>query len=296
MSVDVVAMYQQGASLTEVAASAGLSISGVVYRLDRAGVQRRPQGAGPRRHAAHTARRAALALTVVDEYLRGDSVLLLAALHGVSRTVIARILDDAVTGRRGRSEAMELRMAALTREQRQALTAAANTARREQGATRSELLARATIAEARGHLAALGEAELADLLRARGLNPVPQVAVGTHNIDLALEPVAVEVHRRTGHPLLDDRLVDRAAQLVAAGWSVLYVWCADGVRRGPGQVCFAEQCADEVAEHVTRARQGEVEPYRVLRCTGEDAHADTDRSAGTPAGRGANRPVRLDRY
>lgn len=246
------------------------------------------------RHAALAAQREEWAARLVDDYIAGASVAGLAELHGISRGLVTRVLSEAGVDLRDRSGAMRQRLSELTFEQRRELASAAHAARREQGATNRELARRAGTAEVQAHLAALGEAELTAMLRDRGLNPLSQRAEGSHNIDLALPPVAVEVHRRTSHPfrLSDDRLTERARQLFGAGWLVLYVWCAQGVRTGPGMVCFTDRCADEVADHVRRARadRSSVPPVRVLRCTGEDAHSAT----ATGTGRGRNRPDFFD--
>ena len=76
-----------------------------------------------------------------------------------------------------------------------------------------------------------GEKEIGDALRARGLEVVPQVRVpheqdrGHHyDIDLALFPLAVEVHGDKNHPRYRPNFQDRSSWLIRQGWAIAYVW------------------------------------------------------------------------
>jgi hypothetical protein len=210
---------------------------------------------------------------VVARFEAGESVQALSIDYGVSRVTVDRWLRHGGREPRNRSEAMLTRMAATDAAERARLTEAAHAAARGRKASPDELARRAASPGTRRRLVRLGENELAQMLRERGIIPEPQWPIGPYNVDLAVAPVAVEVHRRTGHPMRTAVLRERAVHIADAGWRVLYVWCSQSVRTGRGVVCFSEACADQVVAHVQRAQAdpASVREHRVIRCTGEDA-------------------------
>ncbi len=177
-------------------------------------------------------------------------------------------------------------MSQTTPEERLRLTAAAHEGRRGTPSSWQSAAARAkTIERNPEKYIRIGEAELAALLRERGHHPDIQKAVGPYSLDLALPPVAVEVHRSSGHPLGRADFRERTRHLVNAGWWVIYVWIS--VRPEADWQEIAPAVADEVVAFLELAESdpAPVGQYRVVRGSGERAAApslDPDNGAVVP--------------
>lgn len=207
---------------------------------------------------------------LAKRYLSGASMEQLGKEVGVDPTTLARRLRRVGVAIRDRRAAQATRYAQSTAEQRIALTAAANVASR--GIKRTpEQVARSTGARAealRATRSVVGgfEQELQAMLVKRGVNPTPQLAAGPYNIDLALPPVAVEVHVCASSPLSNARLRKRVEKLAERGWSVLYVWIS---KHSP----LTEKAADKVVSLVELAKRNPstLGQHWVIRGSGEDA-------------------------
>lgn len=265
---NLVELYRSGDSYSEVAKKLGVSASFVRKRLVEHGVELRPSS-HYRRHVLDTQR-------VVRRYLSGESEKAVAGSLGVSRQVIRRVLLESGITPRNRSDAMFTRMANTSPDERSRLSAAAHDAVRGMKRTDAEMEARARVAQRIDYRVSPLEGELAELLRMRGVETVPQLAVGRYNLDLAAWPVAVEVHHTAAHPMVayGGRGIERTMYLADRGWRTLYIWINPRTK-----VKFTDRCADEVVSLLNLAESdpsvfGE---YRVIRGTGEDAtgrHAD----------------------
>lgn len=123
---------------------------------------------------------------VVEMYEGGMSVLAIANLYGCSRQVVSDVLDGHGVILRDGSKANLVRMNALSREERIALS-------RNARAKRMENLG--DHARARVEAAAIGrgEDELFDLLTTAGFEPQRQVLFDRYAIDIVFRNVAVEV-------------------------------------------------------------------------------------------------------
>lgn len=203
---------------------------------------------------------------LVRRYLSGESEKAIADDLGVGRPTIRRRLLAAGITPRGRGEAMSVRMANTSPDERKRLASAANTARRGSKASADELARKAVTAERTLQKIRNGEIGLAALLSTRGVRPDLQKACGPYNIDIALAPIAVEVHVSTTHPMRSARQRERVVYLADRGWRTLYVWLRPGTEA-------SDAAADEVIAHVERAQAdpASVREYRVIRGTGEDA-------------------------
>lgn len=203
---------------------------------------------------------------LVRRYLAGESEQTIATDLGVGRPTIRRRLLAAGVQPRNRSEALAVRMANTPADERKRLASAANTARRGSKASADELARKADTAERTLQKIRNGEIGLASLLSTRGMVPDLQKACGPYNIDIALPPVAVEVHVSTTHPMRSARQRERVVYLADRGWRTLYVWLRPGTEA-------ADSGADEVVRHVQRAQAdpSSVREYRVIRGSGEDA-------------------------
>lgn len=158
----------------------------------------------------------------LGRYAAGESEYRLAGEAGVGTKAFGRFLERNGVARRGCRAANTLRMARLTAPERAALTAAANAA--SLGSTRSEdQLARTAQARERtGFGTGRWEREVAAELTARGLQVRPQLAVRGYNIDIAVWPLAVEIHSGAGYPH-ESRYRERIEYLADRGWHSLYV-------------------------------------------------------------------------
>jgi transposase-like protein len=195
---------------------------------------------------------------LVEHYLSGQSVKALAEQHGVSRNVIDRVLDQAGVQRRGRSEAMTVRMAQTSPEERARLAEAAHNAVRGK---RQSVEHRARIAATRERLAVSSPYELLLAEWLVDMSPVTQKAIGVYNVDLAIEPVAVEVFGGNwhGHGRHRGRFQQRRQDILDGGWSLLVVWVTRQHR-------LQRAVADEVRAFVDLARREPslVGQYRVV--------------------------------
>lgn len=198
-------------------------------------------------------------------YLAGESEKALAEALGVSRTPVRRFLLERGLATRGRSEAMQLRMAATTPEERKRLTSAAHATVRGRKASESELIQRAKTREGRlSKNVSDAERSLVAMLKARGVSGIVlQKAIGKYNADLAAGTVAVEVLGGSWHR--SKRHGERLRYLLDAGWDVIFVW-VDGIHYP-----LRSQAAEYIATHMYfRERHPSARRcYRVIRGTGE---------------------------
>lgn len=208
---------------------------------------------------------------IVARYLAGESEKALADAYGTFPIVIKDRLERAGVPRRGRSEAMFVRMARTSPEERSRLSAAAHDAVRGRVQSQDEIHKRMTgraITNARaGWIIGSGEAVVGDRLRALGLAPVPQFPVDTYNIDLALHPVAVEVTVNTRNPMGNNtELFPRAVHLGKRGWHVAYIWITK-------RHFLTDAATDQIVALYQSAKRDPTAPrrYWVVRGSGEIA-------------------------
>lgn len=112
-------------------------------------------------------------------------------------------------------------------------------------------------------LCGAGEAVVGEWLRKRGLEVIPQLAVERYNIDLALGPVAVEIHWKTGSPFSSRNTGSRIKYLTHRGFHVIYIWV--------GKCPLRESVADDVVAFLEQASSdpSPIGKYRVIRGCGE---------------------------
>lgn len=168
---------------------------------------------------------------LAQRHASGQSVKSMADHFGVSRPVIVRRLADLGLVVRGRSEAMYIRMANATPEEREALTEASHAALRKHTApefrTVSRVSAALRTAEHRERALSVMQPDellIGQTLAHAGIDCIPQHAVGKYNLDFSVGSIAVEVHSAAYNPATHPRLHGRSVELMERGWSVLYVW------------------------------------------------------------------------
>ncbi len=201
---------------------------------------------------------------VISAYLAGASVKSLASTYNISRDVIRKFLVEMGHPVRNRSEAMYVRMRNTTREERLKLSEKAHDAIRGKKREPSELDKRAKTRQATMQYVGNGEVELMVLLKGRGLNCIPQLAVKRFNIDIAVENVAVELVISKANPLCLRHNIAKAIELCNIGWNVIFLWLRDAS-------LITEVQADYIASY---CKQSSLDPslrgeYRVIDCNSE---------------------------
>lgn len=162
---------------------------------------------------------------LVRAYEGGETVLNLSRRLGVSRPVIVRRLHEAGIPIRGPKEAQTLRMARLSPDERQRITAAAHDAVRGKRQTLEARINQAIGREKGGKSGSPYEQLLACWLRERGITATIQKAIGPYNADLAFDSVAVEVYGGGWHDAGRHaaRARERFDYLFDAGWRVFII-------------------------------------------------------------------------
>jgi very-short-patch-repair endonuclease len=202
----------------------------------------------------------------IEDYRAGKSVKQLADEFGIARNAVTRTLTERGVIVRDNATANRLMQADRSPEQRALWTQAAHDAARGRVNTFEEkCLGALTRQRTLGIRMSPSEQLFAGWLRDRGIDTVPQLAIGPYNVDLAADPVAVEIfgggwHGYGAHAA---RSAERFRYILDEGWAVIVVWSAVLYR-------ISAQAADEVVAFVEQARcdptlRGE---YRMIRGNG----------------------------
>ena len=255
-------LYESGLSIAAVAEALAIPFATAQGWLYRSGVLMRESSTGS--HTASLKRHSGIVNAVVNRYTAGDSEKSLAAEFSVSRAVIRRILVREGIRPRGRSESMYLRMEHTPADERRALTTAAHAFNRGRRKS-ADWLARQAIGK-QITLCRVGNGEdiFAEWLRQRGLESIPQLAVSKYNLDLAIAPVAVEIHVSPANPLAIPRIRQRVKDLTELGWHIIYVWVTKSH-------FLSERAADDVVAflQVAKSDPSSIGQYRVIRGSGQ---------------------------
>ena len=204
----------------------------------------------------------------VKRYLSGEGLEPLAESLGTTYGRLKLVFLRAGIQIRNRSDAMRTRLARMGPGGRAALTEAAHNAVRGRKRPADEvdrfLQTRAISLAKSAAMVGKHERRLISMLEERGLNPTPQFPVWRYNIDIAIFPIAVEVHTGTGHPLNITKLRKRMKYLCDRGWWIIYV-------RATKHRPLSEDAADQI---VSRFEFAQRQPagrgkYRVIWGSGE---------------------------
>ena len=78
------------------------------------------------------------------------------------------------------------------------------------------------------------------MLTAGGLAPAIQIACGTYNLDIAVHPVAVEIHGGAwhGYGTHGAGAIQRSRYILDAGWTLIVIWVNE--RRHPLSAAAAD--------------------------------------------------------
>lgn len=197
---------------------------------------------------------------VVELYRSGQSQNQIAAAIGIHQTTVSNLLK-----RRGerisRSEAETRKWATMTDAQRAAQVAPAHRAVVGMKRTDADLSARAVGKQRTQAHATDDERLMAAWMAERSIDTVLQCAIGKYNVDVAAEPVAVELFGGGWHAHGAHRagLPKRVAHIADAGWNQMIVWTHRVHPLGP-------EVADELVAYVQRSRSDPTfrRQYRVI--------------------------------
>jgi hypothetical protein len=201
---------------------------------------------------------------LVERYGTGESELALSKRLGVSRGVIRRRLLEAGLSPRDEHAAMVVRMASAPPSERRRLTAAANTARRGKGVAQIEAIRKAAWKEQSQFYVGQGEREFGSWCQSAGAEIFYQRAVDRFNVDVALPPIAVEIHVTPTNPTRLRRFDRRSKEIMQRGWHLLYVWITRGHPLSPASADYALTWL-----HETEGQPAALREYRVIRGGGE---------------------------
>lgn len=201
---------------------------------------------------------------LIKLYSQGMSIKALSDKFNIARTGITSRFKTAGVPIRGRSDAMHLRMAQTSPEERKRLASFANNALRGSNQPEQGCIKRAKGVEKSGSKIGKGEELLQKWLTDLGLEPIPQLAVNRYNIDLAVHPIAVELLCNSASPIHRKSDRKKIEYLTNHGWSVLYIWVGrDGI--------FDNRCASYVRTYFDTVKRDPslIGEYRVVRGSGE---------------------------
>lgn len=208
---------------------------------------------------------------LAQRYINGESEKALAEALHASRSVISRHLQIMGIERRTASEANYVMSAQMTPEQRSERAKAAHDAVRGTKRSFDELCKRALARQAKPYNVSPVEVQISQWLQELGLHPIPQLAIGPYNADLAIGPIAVEIFGGSWHAYGSHvaRAGKRLNYFLDQGWSLVFIW-VDTVKWP-----LTVDCAKYVASFYQIAS---IDPsiggqYRVIRGDGQEIPA-----------------------
>ena len=207
-------------------------------------------------------------------FLCGGSVKGVAEQFGVQRSTITALLHKHGITPRGRSDAMFLRMAQASPEERQRLTEAAHAATRGRSVPEECQIRIAEGRERTKSHASFEALALAEILADRGFPIALEKAFGPYNIDIALNEraIAVEVQGGNWHGFgrHGARIGKRREYILSRGWHLVEVWRL----HLDAHVTMQAMADNLITELETLSRdpssRGE---HRMIRCNGQSLPA-----------------------
>lgn len=202
---------------------------------------------------------------ILSLYVAGMTKVSIAKYYGCAESLIGkRLADLGFPTAPTRSEAMKIRLARMTAQERLALTKPAHDAVRGMKRTYADLRKRALGNERAGKVRGRAETTLYKMLIEKRVNATPQKAIGKYNVDFAIGTVAVEIFGRAKKDEALAILPKRIKYILNSGWTLVVVWAND---RCP----ISNTAADYIislSEHAGRdpSLRGQ---YRVIRGNGD---------------------------
>jgi len=251
-------LHQAGQTVDQIAERFGVSRNVVYRNFQRLGVKLTGNRSIYDENAA------------IQAFLDGGSVKGVAEQFGVQRNTITALLRKHGITPRSRRDAMLLRMAQATPEERQRLTEAAHAACRGRRVPEE---CQIRIAEGRERTKAHASPDalaLAEILAERGLPVTLEKAFGPYNIDIALDErsIAVEIQGGNWHGFgrHGARLGKRREYIFSRGWHLVEVWRLH---------CDASVTMQAMADNlITELETLSLDPsgrgeHRMIRCNGQ---------------------------
>ena len=242
-------LYLAGKPVEEITTTTGISGTLLYRELTRRGIPPRMRYVLPD-------------ADIIAAYRQGATEYGLSRQYGVSRGVISRVLREHGVQRHTQSESMTAAAALKTPEQRKARAAAAHATSRRLNDI--DKFRRALRNEIVGDSQSDGERQFADMLRKRGIQFMPQRAIGWCNVDFAVAPVAVEIlgggwhSRKTTHAM-------RTPYILDWGWHLVMIWDYEGRSAlGAGAADYLVSFLEEIRRNPPATCQ-----YRVIAGQGE---------------------------
>lgn len=263
--------YLSGRSIQDIARQLKVSATRVKGELVDAGVGLRTRS---EISAATMQQRKAITKNmegaVVRDYAEGMSCLAVAKKYGVQRSAVAKTLSEHGVHVRNGSEASKLRMSKLSPGERSALASAAHDAIRGTKKSFATKVRNAIAKQAAQSGASWIEEMVCSDLKSCLIHPIPQLAIGPYNCDLACHPVAVEIFG--GHWHFSGRHLSRAHERIKylgnAGWHVLMLIVNES---STPAYRYTIKTGDYIVSYIQEARANPSSPreYRVVNCCGE---------------------------
>jgi hypothetical protein len=243
--------YSQGTPLMEVAKRYSIDSKKLTPILKQRGIHRDAKAAAAL-YIPRTSKLKRIELPIEEicqRYQQGETELSLAKAFGVSRPVIVRRLEEFGIVRRTQGETNRLLIASRTSEQRQAYSKAAHDAVRGTHATFETKCKNALTRQERQLGISPAEQLLHRWLIDRGVESIPQKAIGPYNADLAIDHTAIEIYgggwHASGHHI--KRAAERRRYLIESGYSILIIW-VDG-RKWPLSHYVADYIVSFISQH-----------------------------------------------
>ena len=200
-------------------------------------------------------------------YQSGLTEVDLAAHFGVCRLTVSKRLTANGIPKRSWSDTQRINASRHSPEERKQQAEAAHAAVRGKKRSFDELCLRARTRQSQGRMSP-AEILLADWLWKRGIDCIPQEAIGPYNADLGAAPVSVEVNVGNFHATgrHRDRCATRSRYILDQGWNLVIVWISE--RRHP----LTPKVADYLAAFIEEARSDPTlrGQYRVVWGDGEE--------------------------
>lgn len=183
---------------------------------------------------------------IIERYVSGETEQSLARAYGVDRGTISKRLKDAGIQRRTMSQAGTIKNANLTPEQRSQYANAAHEAVRGRKHSLDEKIQRAQTRQSKQLGVSDTEKLLREWIKQRGIDIIPQMAVGPYNVDIGTDTVAVEIFGGSWHGtgIHRERAPERCRYLLDRGFNLIIIWT--DARKWP----LSEASADYVASFI----------------------------------------------
>ena len=224
IAIEIVRLYNDGISQTNIAIKLDIT-KGIVYDIiTRNNIKTRTRT--EQLILDETSRENISESDIISMFSDGIGIRGIYERLNVSIACVNACLAKHGVKTRNRSEQQFARMARATDDEIAHLVKKAHDATRGRKATNGELIKRALTLESRpSTFDSKGERDLAAMLLDRGINTIPQKAIGRYNCDLAAYPVAVEVFGGHWHWHGDHlaRTEERVNYMLNQGWTVLMV-------------------------------------------------------------------------